>query len=30
MEIVTVTKVLDAIIAALPRTKFEDSKPSED
>jgi DNA repair protein RadA/Sms len=23
MEIVTVTKVLDAIVAALPRTKFE-------
>jgi len=30
MEIVPVTKVLDAIVAALPRTKFEASKPSDD
>jgi DNA repair protein RadA/Sms len=30
MEIIPVSKVLDAIVAALPRTKFEVAKPSDE
>jgi DNA repair protein RadA/Sms len=30
MEIIPVSKVLDAIVSALPRTKFEIANPSEE
>jgi DNA repair protein RadA/Sms len=30
LEVIPVAKVLDAIVAALPRTKFEIAKPNDE